>query len=398
MSSSSLPKPLLGSEPNTWANSTVVERLPKIVLRVIQENKFSSAIEEALQTLHSEIPHGLIRPPNDAAAPDAEAWKTCVAPYTSQNWLEVPWFFAEHYLYRRIIEAVRYFKIGQDPFIRQKRRGLEVSLSEVKSLAKRLNAWLREGEGTKDQLAQMLTINLWGNQADLSLWPADGEETPNAAISEQSQQHILANDIEKTSQYLFNRKGKETRIDFIIDNAGFELVTDLALADFLLSSGIANVIKMHVKGHPTFVSDALASDVWSAVYTLKNDNHPETQLLGERVYAHLMEKRLTLLPDFFWNSSHAFWNLPRTLRHELERANLVISKGDANYRRLLGDRHWPHTTPFANILDHFSAPLLALRILKAEVASGISVPKIEYARRLDANWMTNGRWGVAQLG
>lgn len=391
------PKPLRGAEPNTWAHSTITERLPEIVHRVIQENKFSAVIENALKTLYNEIPQSPIRFLKDTSAPDAEAWETYIAPHTAQNWLEVPWFFAEHYLYRRIIEAVRYFEIRQDPFIRQKQRGLEISLGAIESLAAKLNAWLGKGNVTKAQLEQMLTIDLWGNQADLSLWPADDKEKPHHANPKQAQQYVLADDREKASQYLTGLKRQKARVDFLMDNAGFELVTDLALADLLLSGKLTGTVKMHVKAHPTFVSDALASDVWGAVYTLKNGNHPEMRLLGERVYAHLMEKRLDLIPNFFWNSPRAFWDIPHPLRQELEKTNLLISKGDANYRRLLGDCHWPFTTPLAKILGHFSAPVLALRTLKAEVAAGISSPEVERAQKTDAHWMTNGRWGVVQL-
>ena len=40
------------------------------------------------------------------------------------------------------------------------------------------------------------------------------------------------------------------RIDLLIDNAGYELVADLALADFLLAVlGVAQVV-MHVKTQP----------------------------------------------------------------------------------------------------------------------------------------------------
>jgi hypothetical protein len=47
-------------------------------------------------------------------------------------------------------------------------------------------------------------------------------------------------------------------------------------------------------------------------------------------------------------------------------------KGDANYRRLIGDALWPHDTPFAHVLSYFAAPLLALRTLKSEVCVGLA--------------------------
>lgn len=50
----------------------------------------------------------------------------------------------------------------------------------------------------------------------------------------------------------------------------------------------------------------------------------------------------------------------------------TLSDGDANYRRLLGDRVWALDTPFAEVAAYFPAPLLALRTLKAELGCGIS--------------------------
>ena len=49
------------------------------------------------------------------------------------------------------------------------------------------------------------------------------------------------------------------------------------------------------------------------------------------------------------------------LAETISRASLVISKGDANYRRLLGDAHWDPATPFAQAVAYFLAPLVALR-------------------------------------
>ena len=50
---------------------------------------------------------------------------------------------------------------------------------------------------------------------------------------------------------------------------------------------------------------------------------------------------------------------------ELHTAALVVVKGDLNYRKLLADRHWPPTAPFAAAAHPFVAvPFVALRTLK----------------------------------
>jgi hypothetical protein len=85
------------------------------------------------------------------------------------------------------------------------------------------------------------------------------------------------------------------------------------------------------------------------------------------------------------------------MRQALAESNLLIFKGDANYRRLLGDRHWPYTTPFAAIVHNPPAPVLALRTLKAELAAGLQREQISRLDRREPEWMVNGRWGVIQF-
>jgi hypothetical protein len=72
-------------------------------------------------------------------------------------------------------------------------------------------------------------------------------------------------------------------IDIIVDNAGFELVSDLALADHLVSSGVAKAVTFRLKGHPTFVSDALGKDLRDTVdryEPLSPESHPHGHAAG----------------------------------------------------------------------------------------------------------------------
>jgi hypothetical protein len=78
---------------------------------------------------------------------------------------------------------------------------------------------------------------------------------------------------------------------------------------------------------------------------------------------------------------------------------LAIVKGDANYRRLLGDRKWGYTDDFQKVVGaSFPCPVLALRALKAELGCGMDEDQVKRARELDANWLVNGRFGVVQFG
>jgi hypothetical protein len=68
-----------------------------------------------------------------------------------------------------------------------------------------------------------------------------------------------------------------------------------------------------------------------------------------------------------------------------------------NYRRLLGDRHWPFETRFSDIVAYSPAPLLALRTLKSEVGCGLSRRQLDALSNNNESWRTNGEYGVIQF-
>jgi uncharacterized protein with ATP-grasp and redox domains len=397
-----IPEPLRGIEPNSFAHNTVVKRLPNIVRRVLSDNDFSQPIVQQLETLLEEIPSARIRHLKDSEAPDASQWTEFIAPYLDHDWLQIPWFLAETYLYRRILEATGYFNPGEgyqvDPYAYQKQRALETTHGAITNLNIQPNTWIKLSGKTFDYLASLLTINLWGNRADLSLWPADQQnEQPQHTDLQASHSHILVNDTSAVIDYLIGQVDKSPRIDFITDNAGIELVYDLALTDFFLSSTLASTVVLHLKYHPTFVSDAIIKDVEQTIDFLTNNFPSDIKKLGQRLQAHLGTNRLQLQNEFFWTSPLSFWEMPERIRQQLVQSNLLISKGDANYRRLLGDRHWPYTTSFADIVSYLPAPLVALRTLKSEVAAGLEPEQIKVLEAQDPNWLTNGKRGVIQF-
>jgi hypothetical protein len=107
--------------------------------------------------------------------------------------------------------------------------------------------------------------------------------------------------------------------------------------------------------------------------------------------------RLQVRENFFWTSPLSMWEMPGELRQELGEAALVISKGDANYRRLVGDRHWPFDTPLAGVLNYMPTALLALRVSKSQVMVGLQPGQAQAMDERDAHWLTDGKWGVIQL-
>jgi hypothetical protein len=57
--------------------------------------------------------------------------------------------------------------------------------------------------------------------------------------------NILGNDMHALWDVV--AKMKNGRIDFVLDNAGFELYCDMVYADFLISSGICKEVRFHGK-------------------------------------------------------------------------------------------------------------------------------------------------------
>ncbi|EJK63498.1 hypothetical protein THAOC_15841 [Thalassiosira oceanica] len=422
-----IPEPLLSDKPGTWAHDTMSRRLNKDILqRTFDENqaKFESAgFSQALKRfnlLRSELDDAAntkLRPiefdrdsrPADVVRREKDEWNEILAPYQDDTWLSAPWLVTEFYAYRRLIEALGYYDEENpdtylfDPFAVAKMSGLETSvksaetmLGKVKTLPK-----TRQGLGVASQLS------LWGNKMDLSIWPADAENS-SADVFESilvaAGENMLHDDTSKLAEHCeeLRQKGGGS-IDIIVDNAGFELVTDLALADHLIDSGLAKVVTFQLKSHPTFVSDALEKDLIEHVEfyaSLSPIDFPNAHEAGVRWKGYLETGAWVCNENDFWVQPTAMWSFPSDLREEMnERCDLAFVKGDANYRRLLGDRYWNYSASFQDIIGCcFPCPVCALRTLKAEVACGIAKEEVERAKSLDEEWMTNGRFGVIHFG
>ncbi|MFO7683138.1 MAG: damage-control phosphatase ARMT1 family protein [Chloroflexota bacterium] len=404
---SALPAPLRGSETGTFTHYSIAVRLPDIGRRILAENNFRSHIVAELENLIDGIPDAPIRPLTDTYAPDAADWRDYCLPYLEQNWLQAPWFFIETYFYRRVLEATQYFEEGAatkgvDPFAYQKQQGLTKTLPAIRNLCAAVNRWLAKPAAKEQAVAYLLHADLWGNQADLSLWPvaeptggpAEQGEQPNSADAHDV--FLLVDDTTAVIHHLLSLP-QPVRLDVIADNAGFELAADLCLIDYLLRSETAVTVHLHLKSHPTFVSDALIKDAAHTISLMAADADENVRLVGQSLRQMVENGRLHLHHHLFWTSPLPMWDMPTDLRSQLAQSHLVISKGDANYRRLLGDRHWPFTTPFAGVTAYFPAPLLALRTLKSEIIVNLAAGQAEALTAQDPDWLTNGKWGVIQF-
>ncbi len=400
-----IPEPLRGADPGSFAERTMSVRIPNIGRLVLDSRNWSQAAVKSLVELIEGMPRGLIRALRDDGSPDVQDWDGYTAPYLDQNWLQVPWFFAETYFFRRILEATGYFQPGEghgiDPYAALKLQGMAAIPDILRLLCARLDGMRASShlnhQQAENTLTRLLHMAIWGNQADLSMWWSAEHKRPARPEADRLEEFLLDDDANQASRYLFSLEEKPLRVDFILDNSGVELGYDLVLVDFLLGNKLVDTIWFHLKPFPTYVSDATTRDVLDTVDFLGTVEDPCVRELSHRMQGYLSGQTLCMRQDYYWTSPLSGWDMPSALHQELSQSNLIVSKGDANYRRWLGDRRWPFTTPLEQVLSYLPAPLLALRVLKSEVAIGLQPGQPEKLHQIDPHWLFDGRYGIIQF-
>jgi uncharacterized protein with ATP-grasp and redox domains len=385
------------SEPGSFARSTIVERKPQIIRQVIEDNGYPPQIGQALEAFKAEIASQPMRPLTEQG-PDVTLWNRELAHHQGRPWVDAPWYFAESYFYRRLLEAVRYFQPGRwqghDPFEKRKRNQEQVAVDRL------AQGWDQLAQAPPDVAFEALVhSSLWGNRADLSNYTVAAAARDGLAVAEE-RSHILIDHTHSVRELLVGQDShgpRPQRVDFINDNVGLDSLFDLALADFMLGQGWVQEVVFHLKNYPFFVSDAMAKDVRAVMSLLQASHVPTVKDLGQRMHDRVEAGRIFLKDDPFWTSSLMFRDLPPSLRAELARSDLVILKGDVNYRRLLDDRHWPPTTRMEKVADYFPASFLVLRTLKGEIIVGLEPGQAEALTAQDPTWLINGKRGIIQL-
>ncbi len=376
------PGPTLTDESNWFAHDTMTRRIPETIQSILDRNpNFSDYIVRQMKALEEEIISDQPITALPLIAPDYDFWYPALQARQTHTWLSTDWFFAETYFYRRIIEAVRWFEMAHDPFEPNKREEYTRP-----ALWKLLEAALSDDASPLGRLPGAIKAALWGNRIDLSFVASMAHGTSANA------EDLIVDHTEAVVSHILNGSGD---LHIIVDNAGTELTMDLVLVDVLLQATAANVY-LHVKMHPTFVSDAIPADIWRFLDMLdqRGGNFAE---FGARLRSAFDSARLSVLPHFFWNSPYPMWKMPLPLQHVLNTARTVIVKGDANYRRLLGDGLWSTTIPFSDAVNYMDSPVLALRTLKSDPIVGLPAGLENSLEEIDAEWRINGKRGIIQF-
>ncbi|MGC3002128.1 damage-control phosphatase ARMT1 family protein [Streptomyces sp. G35A] len=382
---------ILGDEPGSFPHGVLAERHPAIIRQVRESFPYEPWQRRALDALLDNCTRGTIEP-LPAGAHDRERWEGWgMGTYAGRSWYDVPWLWSESWFYRRLLDAVGYFEPGPwqgiDPFRPSKRAELDSSATDEELAA--LDDLT--GRPPAEQARALLHGSLWGNRADLGFrLSAEGAEETAAEPG------LVADDSERLWP-LLTTVGTGT-LCLVADNAGRELVPDLLLIAHLLAHGRIGRAVLHVKPYPYYVSDATTADVVDALRRLTLAPGAAAGY-GRTLWAALSDGRLTLRAHPFSCAPLPYEGMPDDLRCDFAAATVTLVKGDLNYRRLVGDRHWPPTTPFADVTAHFPGPVAALRTLKSEVITGLTpetVAALDAAR--DRRWRTGGTHALIQVG
>ena len=338
------------------------------------------------------------RPLPDDGAPDVAGYNAELAARGPPTWHRASWLFAECYLYRRISALFALSKAWRayDVFARSKTATFRSSRRAVLELAakyRQIQAQLRgdgaSGPAVSDEerevaerllFAEMCEICLWGNATDLSLLTsltyAEIQKLQGSAAQKAREKNIIVNQLPDAYQILRQARAERPRaprrVDVVLDNAGFELFVDLLLAGYLLAAELATEVVLHPKSIPWFVSDVVpkdfadllnalaepdafyratddaATEPGDAPEALTPDEAADLRALFELWAGEHREGRLVLRPNRFWTHAGSYWRLPTTapaLLADLRASELVIFKGDLNYRKLTGDVRGPPRRP-----------------------------------------------------
>uniref|UniRef100_A0A8C5J136 Sugar phosphate phosphatase n=1 Tax=Junco hyemalis TaxID=40217 RepID=A0A8C5J136_JUNHY len=433
-----LPVSLSGRFKGSYAYFTIKDRLPQILTKVIDtlhrhKNEFFEEHGEKgveaekraisfLSKLRNELQTDKPVTPLEDELPDAALWNKYLDYQRNlpngngePSWFQSPWLYVECYMYRRIhaalaqnppIDNFDVFKEGKAQNFFESQEAIIALCTYFQELLKNIKDL--DEKQLQEELFKLLQVSLWGNKCDLSF--SAGEDSSQKSSPLQSLEnmvpYILVDDMEKVWSLLVNAKKNGTersnvRVDIILDNAGFELVSDLVLADFLLLSKLADEVYFHGKSIPWYVSDTTKHDFNWTIRQLGSANHMWMSRCGVNWEGNLKKGVWVFLDHMFWTLPHDFSNMSEVapdLYAELQKSNLLLFKGDLNYRKLTGDRKWEYTVPFHQALNKFHpAPLCSLRTLKCDTQVGLKPGQGEQIQASEPEWMVSGKYGVIQF-
>ncbi|KAL3664022.1 hypothetical protein V7S43_010908 [Phytophthora oleae] len=402
---------ILTNVPGTFANESYLTRLPGLVRDSVAHNRdrFSEEQRQRLLQLANDLVNDAVIPlpseyPEESAkSPTSAHWEELLKG-KNYTWQNSPWFMCEQYMFHLVLLLTEYYTTGIDPFHPSKVAEMKEDtpwalLQTAVGLSAQEEA---SSQSHHDQLKRFMKLCLWGNKADGCYKEVKETISGADASLEFDDELLLVDHSDKVIEYL-EQKAKEADaktlgVQYINDNSGTELLLDLALVDHLLAHGWCGKVTLNVKAEPMYVSDATPADVHEHIAEMQRETRtPEVQALGKRLAGYVENEQLVVRPDIFWNRYTYYWEMPTELQTRLaNEATLVIIKGDLNYRRLLGDRLWPPSTPVEEAVPYFPTAFVSFRTMKSNPVVGIPADIVAKLEKEDPKWRYNGKRGTIQ--
>lgn len=363
-----------------------------------------------LERLREEILADKPLRPLRSGTSDVPFYNYCIHQETKDEvkptYLTTKFLLSECYIFRRIQEVFEntVTLTAYDPFQILKQQQFLASVEHLTKLADHVLSLdnVNNKERLKEEFIKLLKINLWGNKLDLSLSfgkIAKHQLDPMHDVSK-LEKNLLCDHSEDAWKNVTESSASSQLVDIVLDNVGYEIFSDLCLADLLITKNLAPQVRLYVKTIPWYVSDATTTDLNWMIDYMTHKNNKVLNRIGQRWRKYFRDRKFVIVEDEFWTlpiDYSIMHKIKPSLYNKLAQSKLVIVKGDLNGRRLFGDKKWEPTVSVGEALQRFCpSRILSVRTLKSEIVCGLADSVAEEMDKTDADWMGSGNYGLIQ--
>jgi hypothetical protein len=205
--------------------------LGQVIRTVARTNAkvYSAEILADIEAFAVEVESGAALRPLKFTEPDSpfdQLWQATHLQFGALGWHAVPWYQAEAYMYRCLLEVVGYYDRSAPVFYRldpfQPQKAEELTRNSTTTLLRQALV-----ASVADNCEALLTFCVLGNKADLCYTKVSSTMHSGQAAP------LLVNDSARVCQHIAQAPAAAV-FSVICDNAGTELLCDLVLIDWLL--------------------------------------------------------------------------------------------------------------------------------------------------------------------
>lgn len=282
----------------------------------------------------------------------------------------------------------------------QPRSGYCSKIKECLDYVIKINNNTHDGE-RKEQITDILKANLSSNSSDLSqMFWSDFRDVEFASDQVNHSEKFWKD---------YCRDVSNKTINIVVDNFGIEFLWDLVLGYYLTTKGVTKII-YHVKHIPMFVSDVVEGDhtiMFDKLESLLNisKSRRKKEYLSALNLLKASSEKFVFKANYLWNMPYSFSKIVSTNSEtssllyndiiDLFTGNeLLIVKGDLNYRRLVEDKLWNSRRKTVQKIKYAKCPILVIRSYKSSVVMDSNIPDSKMVQRFGPDWKTDGRVGA----